>query len=370
MRPTRAIINLAALRHNVKQIRRHLPESTRFIAVVKANAYGHGAIPVSRVALSAGADWLAVAIPEEAVELRAAGFHAPILVLGMSLPEQSAMFADYGLIAAVGSLASLDAFDLVGKKKDNRVRVMIKLDTGMGRVGLQPADAVQFVEQALERSGIEVCGLFTHFAAADEADSSFTHRQLACLQQIIQELRSKGVSLPLLSAANSAATDAFPASHFDAVRPGIILYGLPPAPDMPLQIDLQPVMSLVTRIVHLKQVPADTPVSYGCTHRTSRPTWLATLPVGYADGYSRHLSNKGFVLVNGIRRPVVGRVCMDQTVIDLGPECDAAVGDEAVLFGRQGQAEISLTELAGLAGTINYELACAVSPRVPRVYVE
>ena len=370
MRPTRAIINLAALRHNVKQIRRHLPASTRFIAVVKANAYGHGAIPVSRIALSAGADWLAVAIPEEAVELRVAGFQAPILVLGMSLPEQASIFADYDLVAAVGSRASLDAFDAAGQKKTSRVRIMIKLDTGMGRVGLQPTEAVDFVEQALSRSGVEVCGLFTHFAAADEADSSFTHRQLACLQQIVQELRNKGIALPLLSAANSAATDAFPDAHFDAVRPGIILYGLPPAPDMPLQIDLQPVMSLVTRIVHIKQVPADTPVSYGCTHRTARPTWLATLPVGYADGYSRQLSNKGFVLVNGIRRPVVGRVCMDQIVIDLGPDCDAAVGDEAVLFGRQGQAEITLTELAALAGTINYELACAISPRVPRVYVE
>jgi alanine racemase len=370
LRPTKAIINLSALRHNVRQISSHLSESTRFIAVVKANAYGHGAIPVSRIALGSGADWLAVAIPEEGIELRAAGLQAPILILGMSLPEQAGLFIDHNLIAAVSSLDSLHAFQLAALQKRMCARVMIKLDTGMGRVGVQPAQMVDFVRQALALSGIEVTGLFTHFAAADEPDPSFTLQQLDCLTHVIQALKAQGIELPLISAANSAATDAFPAAHCDAARPGIILYGLPPAPDMSLQLDLQPVMSLVTRIVHIKQVPANTPVSYGCTHRTTGPTWLATLPVGYADGYSRHLSNKGVVLVNGIRRKVVGRVCMDQIVIDLGPDCDAAVGDEVVLFGRQGQSEITLTELAVLAGTINYELACAISPRVPRVYVE
>ncbi len=370
LRPTRAIINLSALRRNVRQIRKHLPASTRLIAVVKANAYGHGAIPVSRTALGAGADWLAVAIPEEGIELRAAGLQAPILVLGMSLPEQAGLFVDHNLIAAVCSLDSLRAFQRAASAKKSRARVMIKLDTGMGRVGIQPGEAVAFVQQALALSDIEVVGLFTHFAAADEADNTFTLKQLDCLAQVIQTLRDQGIELPLLSAANSAATDAYPEAHLGAARPGIILYGLPPAPDMPLQLDLQPVMSLVSRIVHIKQVPADTPVSYGCTHRTQQQTWLATLPLGYADGYSRALSNKAEVLVHGIRRKVVGRVCMDQIIIDLGPVCDAVVGDEVVLFGRQGQAEITLTELAVLAGTINYELACAISARVPRVYVE
>jgi len=370
LRPTRAIINLSALRHNVRQIRNHLPTATRLIAVVKANAYGHGAIPVSRTALGAGADWLAVAIPEEGIELRAAGLQAPILILGMSLPEQAGLFIDHNLIAAVSSLDSLRAFQLAASAKKSRARIMIKLDTGMGRVGVQPGEAVAFIRQALALSDIEVVGLFTHFAAADETGNTFTLKQLDCLSQITQTLRDLGIELPLLSAANSAATDAYPSAHFDAARPGIILYGLPPAPDMPLQLNLQPVMSLVSRIVHLKQVPAGTPVSYGCTYRAQQQTWLATLPLGYADGYSRALSNKAEVLVHGIRRKVVGRVCMDQIVIDLGPDCDAAVGDEAVLFGRQGQAEITLTELAVLAGTINYELACAISARVPRVYVD
>ena len=177
-----------------------------------------------------------------------------------------------------------------------------------------------------------------------------------------------GIELPVISAANSAATDSYPAAHFNAVRPGIILYGLPPDPAMSLHLKLKPVMSLVTRIVFIKHVPAGTPVNYGCTYLTPKPTWLATLPVGYADGYSRHLSNKAEVLVHGIRRRVVGRICMDQTVIDLGPDCDATVGDEVILCGRQGREKITLTELANIAGTINYELACGISPRVPRIY--
>jgi alanine racemase len=370
LRPTRAIINLSALRHNIRLIRCRLSGSTRLISVVKANAYGHGAIPVSRVALGAGADWLAVAIPEEAIELRSAGFQVPILVMGMSLPEQAGLFADHQLIAAASSLESLQALNSVALAKKTRVRIMIKLDTGMSRVGVQPEAASELLQQAVSLKGIEVVGLFTHFAAADDLDPSFTLIQLERLNQTVSALQNHGIKIPLLSAANSAATAAFPGAHFDAVRPGIILYGLPPDPSMPLDLDLIPVMSLVTRIVHIKQVPANTPVNYGCTYRTPARTWLATLPVGYADGYSRQFSNNAEVLVRGIRRRVVGRVCMDQTVIDLGPELDARVGDEAVLFGRQGKAEISLTELAVLAGTINYELACAISSRVPRLYVE
>ena len=370
MRPTQAIIDLSAIRRNVRQIRASLPEATRMIAVVKANAYGHGVIPVSRTALGAGADSLAVAIPEEGIELRSAGFRVPILVLGLTLPQQASLFLDHDLTATVASIEGLQALQAAAINKKSRVRVMIKVDTGMGRIGVRPEEAISFAKQALSMSHIEVVGLFTHFATADEADVSFTLTQLERLNQTVAALRSAGIKLPLISAANSAAIDAFPATHFDAVRPGIILYGLPPDPAMSMNLRLKPVMSLVTRIVFIKQVPAGTPVNYGCTYRTPAPTWLATLPIGYADGYSRHLSNKAEVLVRGVRRRVVGRICMDQAVIDLGPDCDAAVGDEVVLCGRQGQDEITLTELAVLAGTINYELACGISPRVPRVYID
>lgn len=370
MRPTQAIIDLSAIRHNVCQIRAGLPSSTRMIAVVKADAYGHGAIPVSRAVLGAGADSLAVAVPEEGIELRSAGFHVPILVLGVTLPQQAALFVDHDLTATVSSSEGLQALHAVAVRKKSQVRVMIKLDTGMGRIGVQLEEVVSFARLALSMPGLEVIGLFTHFAAADESDASFTLTQLERLNHAVVSLRKAEIELPIISAANSAATDSFPAAHFDAIRAGIILYGLPPSPGMSLHLDLKPALSLVTRIVFIKQVPAGTPVSYGCTYRTQAQTWLATLPVGYADGYSRHLSNKAEVLVHGVRRRVVGRICMDQTVIDLGLECDAAVGDEAVLCGRQGPEEITLTELAVLAGTINYELACGISPRVPRVYTD
>ena len=370
MRPTQAIIDLSAIRHNVRQIRGSLPVTTRMIAVVKANAYGHGAIPVSRAALGAGADSLAVAIPEEGIELRAAGIHVPILILGVTLPEQADLLVDHDLTATVSSSEGLRALQAAALKKSKQARVMLKLDTGMSRIGIQPNALVPFAREALNLDGINVIGLFTHFATADDADSSYTMTQFECLNEAVRSLQDAGLSVPVLSAANSAATDSFPAAHMDAVRPGIILYGLPPDPAMHMHLDLKPAMSLVTRIVFIKHVPAGTPVNYGCTYCTESPTWLATLPIGYADGYSRHLSNKAEVLVQGIRRRVVGRICMDQTVIDLGPECDAAIGDEVVLCGRQGQNEITLTELAGLAGTINYELACGISPRVPRVYLD
>lgn len=368
MRPTRAIIDLSAIRHNVRQIRGILPNSTRMIAVVKADAYGHGAIPVSRAALGAGADWLAVAIPEEGIELRSSGFGVPIFILGLTLPEQASLYADYDLTATVSSPESLQVLSDTAVRNHRQIRVMIKLDTGMNRIGIMPDSALSFIRWAFSLPGIEIAGLFTHFATADETDESFTLTQAKRLQKTVQTLHQAGITLPLISASNSAATDSFPCTHWDAVRPGIILYGLPPDPAMTLHLDLKPVMSLVTRIVHIKRVEANTAVSYGRTYRTRAPVWLATLPVGYADGYSRHLSNKAPVLVNGIRRPVVGRICMDQTVIELGPDCDVSVGDEAVLLGRQGDDEITLTELAVLAGTINYELACGISPRVPRIY--
>jgi alanine racemase len=368
LRPTRAIISLPAIRHNLRQVRCGLPASTRIIAVVKANAYGHGAVPVSTALLEAGADWLAVAIPEEGAALRDAGFRVPILVLGLSLPEQAELFTENDLTATVASPEALQALQDAAAKQNRRSRVMVKIDTGMGRIGLQTPEAVPFVLHALSLTHIEVVGLFTHFSAADEPDKSFALTQLSRLEELVRTLGDRGITLAVISAANSAATDSLPEACLNAVRPGIILYGLPPAPEMPLRLDLKPAMSLVTRIVHLKQVPAGTPVSYGCTYHTPAPTWLATLPVGYADGYSRHLSNRAEVLIHGIRRRVVGRICMDQTVVDIGPDCDVAVGDEAVLVGRQSGEEITLTELADLAGTISYELACLISPRVPRVY--
>ncbi|HMM19986.1 MAG TPA: alanine racemase [Selenomonadales bacterium] len=367
MRPTFAEIDLAAIRHNIREIRSAIGPGVKLTAVVKANAYGHGAVPVSRTALEAGADCLAVAIPEEGAELRAAGVSVPIFILGLTLPDQAGLVADNDLTASVSTQESVTALAEAGRRLNRSVKVMLKVDTGMHRIGVSPGKAEEFLQLIAATPGVEAAGIFTHLAAADAADKAYAIRQLTQFRAVAEKPSS--AKLEFLSAANSATVVDLSDGYFNMVRPGIILYGLPPSGEMHKTLDLRPAMQFKTRITYIKQVPAGSPVSYGCTYRAERETYLATLPVGYADGYSRHLSNKGEVLIGGRRRPVVGRVCMDQTIVDLGPVCDAAVGDEAVLFGRQGNAEITVTELADLTGTINYELVCRVSARVPRVYV-
>lgn len=369
MRATRAEIDLAAIRHNIHQIRSVLKPATSITAVVKANAYGHGAIPVSHAALSAGADCLAVAIPEEGVELREAGFTVPILILGLALPEQSDIIAEQELTATVCTEEQLLALVQAADRCAKQVRVMIKVDTGMNRVGLRPENLLTFIELIQSCPQLILRGVFTHLATADAADKAYAYQQLQAFEQAIEQTVKANISLPFISAGNSAGVIDLPDSHFTTVRPGIILYGLPPSHEMHHQLDLIPAMSLHTKVVHVKEVLPGSPISYGCTYRCSEKTWLATLPIGYADGYHRILSNKASVLIGGKRRPVVGRVCMDQIMVDIGPVCDVAVGDDVVVFGKQGSEEITVTELADLADTINYELLCAISPRVPRVYV-
>ncbi len=368
MRPTYAEIDLAAIRHNIRQFRAAVGPSVRLMAVVKANAYGHGAVKVSRAALEAGADCLAVAIPEEGAELRAAGLAVPILVLGLTLPEQAKLVVEHHLMPAVATKDSIRALAAAARDQGRRCQIALKVDTGMGRIGVFPSQIEDFRQYIKASPGVELIGVFTHLATADAADKTYANRQLEIFKKAVDSLTAQ-VKLTYISAANSATLIDLPQGRFNTVRPGIILYGLPPSHEMQRSLDLRPAMQFKTRIAYIKEVPAGTAVSYGCTFRTERTSFLATLPVGYADGYSRHLSNKAAVLIGGKRRPVVGRVCMDQIIVDLGPEGDATVGDEAVLFGRQGGGEITLTELADLAGTINYELACAVSARVPRLYV-
>ncbi len=369
MRPTIAYIDLAAIRHNMNTIRHAASPQAKIIAVVKANAYGHGAVPVSRAVLAAGADSLAVAIPEEACQLRQAGITAPILVLGLSLPEAAPVYIEQNITATVATREGISALSQAARRLGAKAKVMVKIDTGMGRVGLLPDQAVDFIRAAAQAPEIELQGIMTHLAAADAADKTSAQRQLSMLGQVQHALQAARLSCPIVTAANSATIVDLPAGHLSAVRPGIILYGLPPSGQMINQLDLQPAMELKTKIVYIKKVPKDTPVSYGETYKTGKAVYLATLPIGYADGYSRQLSNKASVLIQGKRRQVVGRVCMDQLIVELGETCDASIGEEAVLFGRQGTEEITVTELAGLAGTINYELVCAVSQRVPRVYL-
>lgn len=369
MRPTYAEINLAAIQHNMREICGKISDSTNVMAVVKADAYGHGALPVAHTLLSAGAGSLAVAIPEEGVELRKAGITLPIILLGHTMPEQNPLLVEYGLTPAVSTLESIAALNKTAGEFNSRAKVFIAVDTGMGRIGILPDEVTTFVQALHKFSHIEIYGMFTHLASADEKNKAYAQKQLARFNRAIQQLSAAGLTIPYISAANSATIMDLPAGHFNTVRPGIILYGLPPSHEMHNQLALRPAMSLKTKISHLKKVPAGTAIGYGSTYTTSQETCIATLPIGYADGYSRLLSNKAPVLIGGQRHRLVGRVCMDQIMVDLGPETNAQLGDEAVLFGRQGSEEITVTELADLIGTINYELVCAVSKRVPRIYV-
>jgi alanine racemase len=369
MRPTIAEIDLAAIRHNVRQIRSQIGPKVKMAAVVKADAYGHGAFQVSRAALQAGADFLAVALPEEGAQLRDQGFTVPILVLGLVLPEQAALLVEHHLMATVSSLEQLEYLAGTAKAHAQVLPIFLKIDTGMGRIGITPDQVTPFLKTISQQSNIEIVGLFTHLASADADSKLYANSQLKDFRQAFDTI-SLPPGLKFLSAANSATIVDLPEGHFNTVRPGIILYGLPPSATMQNSLDLKPAMSLKTKIVYIKKVLAGTCISYGCTYTAASPTYIATLPLGYADGYNRLLSNKAQVLIGGRQRPVVGQICMDQVMVDLGPICDAAVGDEVVLFGRQGAAEITVTQLADLVGTINYELVCGISQRVPRVYLK
>jgi alanine racemase len=369
MRPTRAEIDLEAIRHNVRAVRSAVGPAPAIMAVVKADGYGHGALPVSRAAVQAGATCLGVAIPEEGAELRAGGVREPIVVLGPADPEQAALIVEHGLVAAVATSELAHRLSRAAAAAGRRVAVMAKIDTGMGRVGVAPEEAPAFVRGLLALPGVTLQGVFTHLAHADAREKSHATLQLSRLGAVLAQLDRAGVSVPWISAANSAAIMDLPAGHFSLVRAGIMLYGLLPSAELRRPAAVRPAMRITTRIGFLKRVRAGTTIGYGCTYTAPRETWIATLPVGYADGYDRRLSNAGPVLIGGRRHPVAGRVCMDQIMVDLGPEAAAKVGEEAVLLGRQGAEEITATELAELAGTISYELLCGISPRVPRIYL-
>jgi len=379
-----AEVDLGAVAHNVRELRRRADPRAKVMAVVKADGYGHGAVEVTRTALANGAEWLGVARLPEAVRLREAGFDAPILVFGYTPPAEAGRLIDFDLRQSVYSLAAAQAYSAAAAARGRRIRVHVKVDTGMGRLGMVPAAlsgktpghpvGEDFIREATDIArlpGLEAEGIFTHFAASDSADTSYAERQLSLFLEVLAALRATGLEFAVRHAANSAAVIALPASHLDLVRPGIALYGLRPSDEVDLAAaSLKPAMALKTRIIHLKPVPAGTCISYGMTYRTPSPTVIATVPAGYADGYRRLFSSRGEMLVGGRRVPVVGRVCMDLTMLDVGSVPGVRVEDEVVVFGRQGGASISADDLARALGTINYEIVCDLTARVPRVYLK
>ncbi len=377
-----AEVDLTAVGHNVAELRRIASPAARLMAVVKADGYGHGAPEVARTALANGAEWLGVARLAEGVSLRRAGLDAPILVFGFTPPAAAGELADFDLRQSVYALPAAEAYSAAAAARGRRIRVHLKVDTGMGRLGLVPAalsghgpgdpvgeELVREATAIARLPGLELEAIFTHFAAADSADLSSAEEQLARFLEVVSALKARGLEFKIRHAANSAGLIALPHAHLDLVRPGIALYGLRPSAEIDLSaVSLRPAMALKTRIIHLKTVPAGTTVSYGMTYRTPAPTRIATIPAGYADGYRRQLSARGVMLVGGRRVPVVGRVCMDLTMLDVGGVPDVRVGEEVVIFGRQGPEVIPADEIAAALGTINYEIVCDLTARVARVY--
>ncbi len=373
-----AEIDLKRIAHNVRELRRVTQSQARLMAVVKANAYGHGAFEVATCALNNGAEVLGVARIGEAIELRRAGIAAPLLIMGYTPVKYAGDIIKWNLIQAVNSVSLAEGFSAAAQSKGTKIKIHTKVDTGMGRLGLPAVtdqlnasgEILKDIQKIANLPGIELEGIFTHFATSDSADKSYAERQFDLFTNLLHALETTGVQIPIRHAANSGAIIDLPQTHLDMVRAGISLYGLYPSDEVNKNtIDLQPAMQLKAKIIQIKQVPAGFKVSYGCTFETPSPTTIATVPVGYADGLNRLLSSNATMLAGGQKVPVVGRVCMDLTMLDVGQVPDLAVEDEVVIFGHQGDQSITVDEIAQKLQTINYEIVSTITARVPRVYI-
>jgi alanine racemase len=353
---------------NLRQIKQKVGEGVKVLAMIKANGYGHGAPAIAKALEQEGSDAFGVATLEEAVELRKAGIRLPVLVVAGAYVEQLDRFIAYNLTAAAHEIEALNALDAAARKRGATLDVHLKIDTGMGRIGFLPGEIESWLPRLKQLKAVTLAGVFSHFSQAESVAGEYTQKQLETFRRVLQQLQSSGISPPLVHLANSAATITLPAAHFDMVRPGLILYGIYPSPSMADQIALKPVLSWQTRVLQLKNVPKGTSISYGQTFITKRESLIATLPVGYGDGYPRLLSNRGEVLIKGKRAPGAGRVCMDLTMVDATDIAGVRQGDEVVLLGGQGGAAITADEMAGWSDTISYETLTSIGLRVPRIH--
>ena len=369
--PTRAEIDLGRVEHNLGELRRLLGAEVKIMAVVKAGGYGHGAAEIARAALGAGASSLGVASLAEGLSLRRAGITAPILLFGLTDPADAPLLAQYRLTPTLSDLETARGLSDSFAGRGERCPVHLKIDTGLGRIGVPPSKSAALIAALSSFPGIELEGVFTHLARADEEEGrDFTAGQLRLFEEVLAGARKEGAEPPLCHAANSAAALLYPQSRYRLVRIGIALYGCYPSPWVERQsaVKLRPALMLKSRIVFLKEMAPQSPLSYGSTYHTDKESLIATVPLGYADGYDRGLSNRGEVLVRGCRAPVVGRICMDQFMIDVSHIEGVSPGDEVVIYGAQGEEQVAVEEAAALLGTINYELLCNIGKRVPRCY--
>ena len=377
-----AEVDLEAIAHNVRELRRITNPVAHLMAVVKANAYGHGVIEVTRKALENGADSLGVARIEEGIELRKSGVNKSVLIFGYTPPQLVHKLIAFDLTQTVWSYKTARVLSDIAVSSNKQIKVHLKVDTGMGRLGLLPdcrrppeteqnliGPAIREAESISSLAGLKLEGVYTHFATADSSDKSYARKQFEIFVDFINELRRTGMNPLLCHAANSAAIIDMPETHLDMVRAGIAIYGLYPSHEVNKdRVALKPAMTLKSKIVHLKKVPSGFKISYGSTYQTPKPTTIASIPVGYADGFNRLLSSRGYMLVRGRRAPIVGRVCMDQTMLDVGQIPDVDLEDEVVIFGRQGHESITVDEIAETLNTINYEIVSSLTARVPKIY--
>lgn len=371
LRPVWAEIDLDNLAHNMQEIKR-VAKSKDIIGVVKADAYGHGALDIAPVLLENGANRLAVAIASEAVELRRGGIECPIMILGFTPSNLADILLRYDLEQTVYSYELAYDISQMARKKNKIAKVHIAVDTGMGRIGFKADESsIEEVFRISKLPNIVIEGLYTHFSSSDEADKEYTYMQVEKYNWFYNRLLERGIKVNIRHVSNSAAVIDLPDVHFEAVRPGIILYGYYPSNEvLKDRIDIRPVMSLKTNIVHIKNMENGEYISYGRKYKCSRDCRIATLPVGYADGYTRLLFGKGKVIVNNSFAPVVGRICMDQCMIDITDAGNAEIGDEVILIGEKGGLKITADDIAEAIGTISYEVTCMISKRVPRVYIK
>lgn len=377
-----AEVNLQAIAHNIDELKRIIAPDVKLLVAVKADAYGHGLLPVAQTVLQNNADFLGVARLEEGIKLRQAGINAPIIIFGYVSRSQTSELIDFDLIPTIFSLQSAKIFSQNATAKGKKLKVHLKIDTGMGRLGFLPDSARCYpknlnpdmslpaeILQISRMPGIILEGIYTHFASADSYDKAFALTQFNRFKSLLNQLENSGIKIPLRHAANSGAIIDMPQTHLDMVRSGISVYGLFPSKELEQnKISLKPAMTLKTTIIHLKKVHTNFKVSYGSTWQTSGPALLATVAIGYADGYSRLLSNQGQMLVRGQRAPIVGRICMDLTILDVSHIPNVKIEDEVVVFGKQNNHFLSVDEVAKARNTINYEVVSSLTARVQRIY--
>ena len=363
-------VSLDNLKYNIEQIKSKLSDNVKLCGVVKANAYGHGVEEIVRDLVQQGVDYLAVAFIDEALEIRLCGFEHPILILGNTPKDTVDQVVEYNITASVYNTETAVAISNEAVKQNKIAKIHIKIDTGMSRIGFLPTEeSIREIIEVSKLPNIETEGIFTHFACSDDEDETATLKQYDKFMYVVSELEKQGLYIPVKHCCNSAAIVKYPKMHLDMVRAGIILYGMYPS-DIDYDIDLKPLMNFKTSVINVKTVEAGQSISYGATYTAKDTMKIATIAVGYADGYSRLLSNCGRVLVKGQFADIVGRICMDQCMIDVTNVHNISIGDEVILFGADENEELPIEELAVKLGTINYELPCIINNRVPRCYTK